>query len=62
MGTEFDEALDNGNSRFIKHLLALRVKRAQQQGNRGGQESGAAEAVGQGLGQVQEAEEQSGKS
>lgn len=40
MGTEFDEALDNGNSRFIKHLLALRVKRAQQQGNRGGQESG----------------------
>ena len=36
----FDEALDNGDSRFIKHLLALRMRRAQQQGKRGGQGTG----------------------
>ena len=33
-----DVALDNGDSRFIKHLLALSMRRARQQGTRGGQE------------------------
>lgn len=33
-----DVALDNGDSRFIKHLLALSMRRPRQQGTRGGQE------------------------
>lgn len=43
-------------------LLLNHGPRCKALAGRGGQESGAAEAVGQGLGRVQEAEEQSGKS
>ena len=37
VGMVFDEALNKGNSRFIKRLLALKMRRTQQQGKRGGQ-------------------------
>ena len=51
-----------GDANLAVWLLLNHGPRCKALAGRGGQESGAAEAVGQGLGQVQEAEEQSGKS